>query len=241
MNILIVDDEALARERLQRLVKRIQTGAACYQASSAERALQVLAEQDIQLVLLDVRMSGMGGVALAAQLAELAEPPAVIFCTAYDEYALDAFRQQAVAYLLKPVREADLAAALARAGRVNRLQLAALQSTDGRRTQVSSHGHRGVETLAVADIRCFQADQKYVMACAPGRELLLPESLKELEQEFGEQFVRVHRNALVALRHIVRLKRDNDGGWCVELEGVALQPVVSRRHLSALKEHLLGR
>ncbi len=244
MNILIVDDETLARERLERLVLRIRPDVECYQASSAEAALETLAELDVQLVLLDVRMSGMGGIALAAQLAELPEPPAVIFCTAYDEYALEALRQQAIAYLLKPIREADLAAALQRAGRINRVQLAALQGRDPEspyRTHVSSNGHRGVEVMAVVDIRCFLAEQKYVTAYAPGRHLLLPESLKELEQEFGSSFVRVHRNALVAVHHVKRLARDADGGWCVELRDIDLRPVVSRRHLSAVKELLLGR
>ncbi len=243
MNILIVDDEILARERLERLLQRIHPEAHCHQARSAEEALDVLAQREISLLLLDVRMSGMGGLALASQLAELPAPPAVIFCTAYDEYALEALRQQAVAYLLKPVREADLAQAIARAGRVNRVQLAALQDeSDGSvRHYVGSHGHRGVETLPIAEVRCFLADQKYVTAHAPGRELLLPESLKELEREFSGQFIRVHRNALVAVSHIQRLVKAAEGGWCLELQGIDLRPLVSRRHLASVKEALLGR
>lgn len=244
MNILVVDDEALARERLLRLLARLRPAAECLEADSAEAALDLLERFDPALVLLDVRMPGMGGVALAARLAELDQPPAVIFCTAFDEYALDALDQQAVAYLLKPVREAELERALDRAGRVNRVQVAALRGDpgpagEGPRQQVASSGHRGLETLAVADIRCFLADQKYVTAHAPGRELLLPDALKELEREFAGGFIRVHRNALVALRHVRRLARDAGGGWCVELEGVEVRPAVSRRHLGTVKERLL--
>ncbi len=243
MNVLIVDDEVLARERLERLLKRLRPDVTCYQASGGELALTELARREIQLLLLDVCMPGMGGIALAAQLAELPAPPAVVFCTAYDEYALAALQQQAVAYLLKPVREDALAQALERAGRVNRVQLAALRGEPEKasRSHVSSQGHRGVETLAVVEVRCFLAEQKYVVAYSSSRQLLLPDSLKDLEQEFAGQFVRVHRNALVALRHVRRLARSPDGGWCVELQGIELRPAVSRRHLAAVKEQLLGR
>ena len=134
---------------------------------------------------------------------------------------------------------ADLQKALASAGRVNRVQLATLREDEGR-TQVSSQGHRGVETLPVADIRCFTAGQKYVTAHAPQRELLLPDTLKDLEEEFGQRFLRVHRNALVALAHVVRLTREA-GGWVVELADSDLRPAVSRRHLAEVKEALTRR
>ncbi|GAB3273720.1 LytR/AlgR family response regulator transcription factor [Parahaliea aestuarii] len=241
MKVLIVDDEPLARERLQRLLARVRPEAECRSADSAESALALLRDFDAELLLLDVRMPGRGGLALAADLAAQEQPPAVIFCTAYDEYALDALRHQAVAYLLKPVREVELEQALNQAGRVNRAQVAALRGEAApHRSQVSSQGHRGLETLPVAEIRCFLAEQKYVTAYAPQRELLLPDALKDLEQEFGEQFLRVHRNALVAVRFVRRLARDSEG-WCVELEGVEQRPAVSRRHLAAVKERLLGR
>jgi two-component system response regulator AlgR len=167
-----------------------------------------------------------------------------VFCTAYDEYALQALQHQAVAYLLKPVRGAELKRALEGAGKVNRLQLAALEESSGEargRNSVSSHSHRGVETMPVADIRCFLAEQKYVTAVGPEGELMLSESLKDLEQEFGERFLRVHRNALVAVQHIVRLDREPGDGWHVVLEGVDVQPAISRRHLAEVKQQLLER
>lgn len=241
MKVLIVDDEPLARERLQRLLGRVRPDCECRSADSGEAALVELARFEADLILLDVRMPGMGGLALAARLAEQEQPPAVVFCTAYDEYALDALRHQAVAYLLKPVREVELAQALTHAGRVNRAQVAALREEPaGGRRQVSSQGHRGLETLPVAEIRCLVAEQKYVTAYAADRELLLPDSLKDLEQEFGDRFLRVHRNALVALAYVRRLVRDQEG-WCVELEGTSLRPAVSRRHLAGVKERLLSR
>ena len=241
MKILIVDDEALARERLLRLVAKLQPGAQCLESADGFQALQVVEQERPDLLLLDVRMPGMDGIEVAAHLDSLASPPAVIFCTAFDEYALQALQHQAVAYLLKPVREAELARALSGAGRVNRVQLASLREGAGEpvRQHVSSHSHRGLETLPVADVRCFIAEQKYVVARAPQRDLLLPDTLKELELEFGERLLRIHRNALVSQQHLCGLQRDEEGAWRAVLDGLDEHPVVSRRHLAEVKQSLL--
>lgn len=252
MKILVVDDEQLARERLLRLLRGLRPEARCWEAASGEQALALVEEHDPDLLLLDIRMPGMTGMELAAQLNELEQPPAVVFCTAYDEYALEALQQQAVAYLLKPVREGELESALAGAGRVNRLQLAALGAAGiaesapeyggagSPRRHLASHTHKGMESMPVVDIRCLLAEQKYVVACCPTGSILIPDTLKELEREFGDRFLRVHRNALVARNHIVRLQRDADGTWRVQLDGVNERPVVSRRHLSEAKQRLLS-
>lgn len=245
MKVLVVDDEALARERLLRLLSKLQPDTECLEAAGGEEALERVREHAPDLVLLDIRMPGKAGLEVAAELDTLQSPPAVIFCTAYDEYALEALRHQAVAYLLKPVRAAELARALDNAGRVNRVQLASLRDEQavagegtGVRTQVSSETHRGLESMPVDEIRCFLAEQKYVTAYSAQGELLIPDTLKDLQQEFAASFVRVHRNALVALAHIVLLQRDGSIGWCVELEGVQERPIVSRRHLSEVKKRL---
>ncbi len=240
MRILIVDDEALARERLRRLLVRLKPEAELREAASGREALELMEQWPPEVLLLDIRMPEMDGVAVARKLLALHEPPALIFCTAYDEYALDALRHQAVAYLLKPVRERELDDALRAAVRINRAQLDALGVAGGGREEIVSAGHRGVETLDVAEVRCFLAEDKYVRVCAPGAELLLSETLKELEQEYPARFLRVHRNALVAAAHVLRLTRQ-DNAWVVELAGVDERPQVSRRHLAALKEALTGR
>ncbi|MDH5171186.1 MAG: LytTR family DNA-binding domain-containing protein [Gammaproteobacteria bacterium] len=248
MKVLLVDDEPLARERLLRLLQKLQPDSECWQAADGEQALALVRQHTPDLLLLDIRMPGMSGIELAGRLERESQPPAVIFCTAYDEYALEALQHQAVAYLLKPVREADLARALASAGRVNRVQLAALAgaqragagSQAGQRTQLLSSSHRGIETMPVADVRCLLAEQKYVTACSPTAQLLIPDTLKELEREFGERFLRVHRNALVARAHIVRLQREEDGTWYVVLDGIEQRPAVSRRHLGEVKQRLLA-
>jgi two-component system response regulator AlgR len=239
VKILLVDDEPLARERLLRLLKKIQPEATCLQAGDGVAALDIVQHEAPDLILLDIRMPGMDGIEVATHLQQLEQLPAIIFCTAYDQYALDALQHQAVAYLLKPVREAELSAALAGATRVNRMQLAALRGGGQGRNRVSSQTHRGLETMPVAEIRCFLAEQKYVAACGPDRELLIPDTLKELEEEFVDSFIRVHRNALVSVAHIVRLQRDDSGSWRLELDGLESQPVVSRRHLTEVKKRML--
>ena len=239
MKILVVDDEPLARQRLLRLLPRVQPGAEVLEAADGQEALDCIDREQPDLLLLDIRMPRVDGVAVARELLALEEPPALVFCTAYDEYALEALQAQAVAYLLKPVRERDLQRALAAAVRVNRAQLSALGVASGARDTVVSAGHRGVETLPVAEVRCFLAEDKYVRACAPEGELLLSDSLKDLEEEFAGRFLRAHRNALVARAHVRRLLRDSEG-WCVELDGSAEQPRVSRRHLATLKAAIAG-
>ncbi len=241
MKVLLVDDEPLARDRLRRLLAKLEPEAECLQAASGAAALKIVRDAAPDLVLLDIRMPGMDGIEVATRLSTMEQAPAVVFCTAYDEYALQALKHQAVAYLLKPVRSADLANAMASAGRINRLQLASLRDANPPRTQVSSQTHRGLEAMPVADIECFLAEQKYVSAYSATGALLIPDTLKDLEREFSELFLRVHRNALVSVEHIVRLGRLGDGGWYVQLAAVEPRPAVSRRHLSEAKLRLKQR
>ena len=246
MKVLVVDDEPLARERLERLLGKLQPQAACLFAASGEQALEVVSRENPDLVLLDIRMPGIDGIEVAARLDDLENPPAIIFCTAYGDHALEALQHQVVAYLLKPVREAELERALGNAGRVNRVQLASLSGepdaeAEGARSLVTSQSHRGIESMPLADVRCFVAEDKYVTAYGPQGSLIIPDSLKELEQELRTGFIRVHRNALVALAHVVALQRTEEGAWVLELDAVEQQPQVSRRHLKDVRERLLSR
>lgn len=238
MKILLVDDEPLARERLSRLLQTLAPESEILEASTGEEALVSVAREQPDLLLLDIRMPGIDGLEVAAQLQQQAHPPAIIFCTAYDQYALDALNRQAAAYLLKPVREEKLRAAMAQATRLNRMQLASQGYKPIGRSHITSETSLGVEMVAVTDVRCFIAEQKYVRVVHCGNSLLIDDTLKELEQEFAGVFLRVHRNALVAKAHVRRLRRDGEQGWCVVLADVAEEPAVSRRHLGDLKAQL---
>jgi len=237
MKILIVDDEQLARDRLARMVADLSDCEVAGEAANGRLALEQAQKLMPDVVLLDIRMPGMDGLEAARHLGEFAEPPAVIFCTAYEEHAVQAFDLQAVGYLLKPVRRDKLNDALSKAQRLNKAQLAALNGMqEQRRTHISARTRRGIELVAVDEVRYFQADQKYVTVRFDGGEVIVDETLRDLEQEFGDAFVRIHRNCLVAAAHIECLERAGPGQSQIRLRGVSEPLDVSRRHLSAVRK-----
>ncbi|MCO1334854.1 LytTR family DNA-binding domain-containing protein [Microbulbifer sp. OS29] len=236
LRVLIVDDEPLARARLQRQLVGIDSCTAVGEAGDIEAALIQVEVLDPDLVLLDIEMPGGSGLQLAQQLSLRDCPPAIIFCTAHDEFALPAFTTSAVGYLLKPVSVEQLRQAVAKVQCLSKPQQKLLQEVGESRgrSRIKAVSRLGVELLEVEAIRCLIADSKYVVAHHPAGETILDESLKELESEFGERFVRVHRSALVAVQFIVGLRRDG-GNYRVELDGVAQAPLVSRRMLPSVK------
>mgnify|MGYP003700895497 CR=1 FL=1 len=238
MKILIVDDEHLARDRLARMVTQLEDHVVVGQAGNGRDALALAQSEDPDVVLLDIRMPGMDGLEAARHLGELDAPPAVIFCTAYEEHAVQAFDLQAVGYLLKPVRRENLAAALAKAQRINKAQLAALADEHGAsaRTHISARTRRGIELVAVDDVRYFQADQKYVTVRHGGGEVIVDEPLKELENEFGDRFLRIHRNCLVATAFIEGLERLGPGQAGIRVKDIDEPLDVSRRHLAGVRK-----
>lgn len=243
MKVLIVDDEPLARERLRRCCEEDLTGYhVVAEAGDGAAAIQQAQQHHPDVVLLDVRMPGMDGIEAARHLAGLEPAPAVIFTTAYDDYALDAFAVHAVGYLLKPVRRDKLEDALKMAARLNAVQLAALRGPEDNKPRIRSHISARVRgnlvLIKTADILYFQADQKYITVRHSGGEVLIEEALKDLEEEFGNRFVRIHRNALVALDGIVALERDALGRTVVKLKGISETLEVSRRHLPGLRATL---
>lgn len=238
MHILIVDDEELARQRLIRLLENMDGFNVVGEAENGEKAIDAVQVLDPDLVLMDVKMPGVDGLEAASAIAELDEPPAIIFCTAYDEYALQAFDAQAVGYLVKPVNQDQLKQALEKAQRVNKLQRAVIgdQVTEKpMRKHISAKSRKGIELIPIDDIYCFIADQKYVTVLHESGETLVDDTLKVLEDELGTEFLRVHRNSLVAIKDIVGLERAPSGTFEVKLRRTEFRPMVSRRHLSRVK------
>ena len=242
MRILIVDDEAPARARLRRLLAEYAGDyVVAGEAADGWAALDVCERLEIDLALLDISMPGMDGLEVADRLAELDPPPAVILVTAYTEYALEAFEHRVDDYLVKPVRRERLQAALDRVRVSTRPQRAALLEAAkprGRRSRLSARYRGGLQIVPVEEVIYLQAEQKYVNLRHDSGHLLLDESLKSLEDELGGQFIRIHRNALVARRAILGLEKDNEGNTLVQLRGCDERLPVSRRHLSALKRWL---
>lgn len=254
--ILIVDDEAPARERLKTLLSDI--AADCPhelvgEAAQAQQALDSIAALTPDIVLLDVQMPGMTGIELASHLAQgKGVAPAVIFVTAYDEYALKAFEVHALDYLLKPVRATRLADAIRRVGALQQKtgapkQLVSALPLEAPRKNFSVQERGRLLLVPVADVLYLKAEAKYVTLRTREREYLLEGSLSALEQEFAAQFIRVHRNALVARAAIIGVERgvqvvdadaDTDKAqesWQVILRHIDDRLPISRRQWGGVK------
>lgn len=241
MRVLIADDEPLARQRLRqqleqlsreglpyRLVSEVGDGLSAVAAATAERP---------DVALLDIQMPGLDGIRAALEMAVLEFPPALIFVTAYDDHALQAFDAHAIDYLLKPVRTERLAAALERARLLNAAQREAL-SMDPHALSVTYRGR--LLRIPLGEVIFLRAEQKYVEVCYQGGEALFDGSLKSLEQQYPGRFLRIHRNALVARGFVRELCRDADGQVTLGLLGSEQRLLVSRRHLPAVRRLLKG-
>lgn len=241
MRILVVDDEPLARARILRLVESMADAEVVAEAANGREAIQQAEHFEPDVVLIDIRMPGIDGLEAARHLNTMDKPPAVIFVTAYGDYALDAFDAHAMGYLLKPVQREKLEEALGRARQVTQAQLRAVNSETSfgsARTHISAKHRGGMMLVPVKDILYFQADQKYVTVKHTDGEVLIEDSLKSLEEEFGEIFIRIHRKTLVARRHIAGLARGNGGQFHVVLKDNDEQPEISRRHVTDVKQAL---
>lgn len=234
MNVLIVDDEKPARERLRHLLAELPDIETVGEAADGLQALENLARQATDVVLLDIRMPELDGLAVARQLASQPRPPAVIFVTAYGEHALEAFETHAVDYLVKPVRGERLAKALQAARRLTRAQLQALSDAPPKgRQQLLARVAGKTRLVAIEDVLFFRAEDKYVSVHHLGGEFVIEDALKGLEEEFGARFVRIHRNALVAVAAVVGLEKTAHGHQLLLKDGTRLD--VSRRHVRQVK------
>lgn len=249
INVLVVDDEMPARERLLRLLGDLEQEDfhAAGSVENGQQAVEFCKQQEVDIVLMDIRMPQMDGLQAAKLIAEEATQerpaPAVIFTTAFGEYALDAFEAQGTGYLLKPVRKQNLLESLQKAQQINRAQVqAATNQTDrSEETRFISGSFRGATIREpLHNIIYFQAEQKYVMAYGKEKQILMDETLKSLEERYGELFVRIHRNALVAKNSIVGISR-SDGQPRLMLRDTEEQLEISRRHLADIKNLVTSR
>jgi two-component system response regulator AlgR len=238
--LFIVDDEAPARLRLRTLLADCAEDDAeaagweiAGEAANGPDALAAIAALRPDVVLLDVHMPGMSGIEVAAELDAREHGPAVIFVTAYDDHALDAFAVHAFDYLVKPVRAERLCAALKRV-----LGLRRASAPSQARRQFSVPERDRVELVPVEDVLFIKANLKYVELHTARRMHLIEESLSSLEEELAERYVRVHRSALVARDAIAAVERapgEEGEGWQVVVRGSAERLPISRRQWAAVK------
>ena len=246
LRVLIVDDEAPARARLKDVLADCSPDvslALVGEAATARQALDLLGGTPADVVLLDIRMPEMDGIELAQHLQKLPTPPAIVFTTAYDAYAIRAFEVHAIDYLLKPIRAARLKDALTRALSTRNPSPAALREMSKGAPAFLSAQERGrIHLIPIDEVLYLKAELKYVTVRTAQREYLIEEALARLEQEYGERFVRVHRNCLVAraaIRGFERAAGEAEGHWLALLEGCEEKIPVSRRQQYIVRE--LGR
>lgn len=245
MKVLIVDDEEPARERLRQILEDEADYEVVGEAGNGQDAIALAARHEPDIVLLDIRMPGLDGIETARHLNQLEHAPAIVFTTAYDEYAVDAFEARAVGYVLKPVRRSRLATALGQASRLagNTLrQLAPEARLEGRRRHVCATVKGNLKLIPVDEVWGFFADQKYVRAEHANGRNLLDESLKSLADEFGDRFVRIHRAALIAVDKIERIEKTADGKSRVVLRNGShvddKELIISRRHVAEARRRI---
>ncbi|MCW5653827.1 LytTR family DNA-binding domain-containing protein [Hydrogenophaga sp.] len=244
LKVLIVDDEAPARSRLRALLAECTEPRTDVvgEASNAVQAMDLIQRTQCELVMLDIHMPGVDGIALASTLREMAKPPAVVFVTAYAEHAVHAFELEAADYLTKPVRRERLQQALQK---VQRQRSAADGAADTSLPESLIIQERGrSERVALADVIYLKAELKYITVRTADKEHIYDGALSDLEQRYAHLFVRVHRNALVSRRAVRAVEKHNDPvegeGWTVRLDGVEERLAVSRRQLAAVREALMS-
>jgi two-component system response regulator AlgR len=241
IKVFIADDEEPARERLKELLSDIAAevpSTVVGEARNGLEAIERIPQSGAQVLLLDIQMPGMGGLEVARHVATLETPPTVVFVTAHDRHAVEAFELNALDYLLKPVRAERLAAALKKASAPNRERLA--KAASGAREYLSVAERNRLVLVPVREIVFLRAEQKYVTVRTRSREHLIEEPLVSLEREFADSFVRIHRNCLVARAAIRGFERaasaDEEPRWLVVLDGMEERLPVSRRQWPLLKE-----
>ena len=240
IRIFIADDETPARDRLKELLGdiagEVQTQVVG-EATNGLEAIERVPSSGAEVLLLDIQMPGMGGLEVARHLATLEQSPAVVFVTAHDKHAVEAFDLNALDYLLKPVRAGRLAAAIRKASVPEKEKLAS--AADSPREYLSVAERHRIALVPVRDILFLRAEQKYVTVRTREREHLIEESLVALEHELADRFVRIHRNCLVARAAIRGFERSGEDAeearWLIVLDGIAERLPVSRRQWPVLR------
>ena len=240
LRVLVVDDEALARSRMRTLLADCTNPGALVQAEAADavQAMTLLQRQVFDLALLDIHMPGADGLALARSLQTLAHPPVVVFVTAHVEHAVQAFELEAVDYLTKPVRLDRLQVALQKAERFIQNRASAALANETQETLVIQERGR-TERVPLHQVVYFKAELKYITVRTTVRSYIMDGALNDLEEKYSAQYVRIHRNALIARRAVRALEKHFDAeegeGWAVRLHGVDEVLSVSRRQLAVVR------
>jgi two-component system response regulator AlgR len=231
LRLLIIDDELPARNRLRRMLAEIPAVHVVGEASSGREALRLVAVKAPDVLLLDISMPELDGMTLAQMLQQKTSPPAVIFCTAWSDQAVEAFACDAVDYLVKPVRLERLEAALEKARRFITQNVAKASGVFLRSTLGGK-----VKLLPLEQVICLYSEDKYTIAVHTKGKMVINQPLLELEKDHADTLLRIHRGTLVARNRIRGLEKTGNGRHTLLLDGYAERPQVSRRNLPAVRK-----
>jgi two-component system response regulator LytT len=236
LHVLVVDDEAPALEEQAYLLRRDSRVLDVTTAASGEEALRALERDSFDAVFLDIRMPGLDGLDVGRLIARFAHPPDIVFVTAFEDFALDAFELEATDYVLKPVRAERLAEAVRRVAE-RRMPATAVADLPDEIIAVELAGL--VDYVNRSDVVWVEAQGDYARLHTAERSHLVRVSLTELEERWREAgFMRIHRSHLVSLRHVEQVRLDG-GRWTVQVAGQVL--TVSRRHAPELRDVMVHR
>jgi two-component system response regulator AlgR len=231
LNIILIDDEPLARSRLKRLLEEVGHCEIIGEGGSGEDAIRLAGELRPDLIFMDIRMPGLDGLEAAHRIRNMDPTPVVVFCTAYDEHALTAFDEDAVDYLVKPVRRDRLGKSLDKVRK-----FLGINEDDNLRHYLRSKVGDRVELIPVDRVIYLLAEHKYTTVVYDQGTAVIDDTLKSLIEEFSGRFFRIHRNALVATSHLRGLVKDAEGQIRVTLKGTDADLEVSRRNLPGLRK-----
>lgn len=250
LSVLIVDDEQLARTRLKTLLAEC-VDPPCWVEAEAADAMQAMAHlrtHPVDVVLLDIHMPGADGLQLARELKTLRPDLAIVFVTAHPEHAVDAFDLEVTDYLTKPVRAERLYKAMHKAllKKEQTIQSGRGPNADLAEKFVVIQDRGRTERVPLSEVLYFRAELKYVTVRTAERSYILDGSLADLENQFGDGFLRIHRNTLVAVREMRALERHHASaedeaeaggvdGWALRLRSCDELLPVSRRQLAGVR------
>lgn len=234
---IVVDDEPLARARMRRLLTAKGLNVVA-EGENGQQALDLVAQHSVDMLFIDINMPVKSGLAAAAEISDTIEhPPAIVFCTAYDEFAIEAFKSNAISYLLKPIQADELDKAIGKASAVSRLQFNHLLQQNRGIASLAVHHQGALQNIELNQFSYFCSIDKNVFAVLlSGEQILVDKTLKFLEAEYPDDLIRVHRSHLANRHHLQQLVKSEDGQVEVVLKHSGAALVVSRRHLSQVKK-----
>ena len=234
---IVIDDEPLARQRLKRLLANLEVNVIA-EGCDGQQAVELSDQFQVDIIFLDINMPIKNGIVAAQEIVSSnKQPPAIIFCTAYDEYALEAFNTDAAAYILKPVNQATLSDAINKAQRISKVQIDNWLSQQEIVTKLAIKTGSVTESVSVDQFVYFYVNDKHVYTKRIDKpEMLVDYTLKEIESLLADDIIRIHRSCLVNKRYLDKMIRDGSNSARVKLRHTDKEFDISRRHLSEVKK-----